>query len=56
MNIDELHLLIGYLREDLNIFIKNDFCHLRDKVDNLLWVFITGLLAIMGGLIVLLVK
>ena len=37
-------------------FIENDFCHLRDKVDKLFWIIVSGLVAIVGGLIALLVK
>lgn len=35
MNVDELHLLIGYLREDFKEFKKNEFAHLVEKVDRL---------------------
>jgi len=30
----------------LEDFIKNDFCHLRKKVDKLLWIIISGLATI----------
>ncbi len=36
----------------LENFIKNDFCHLRKKVDKLLWVIITGLVTIVTILII----
>lgn len=56
MDINGLHQLIGYLREDFKLFKKNDFGHLRDKVDKLFWVVITGLLATLGGLVLLIVR
>ena len=39
MNADDVYQV-------LKDFIKNDFCHLRKKVDKLLWVIITGLITI----------
>ena len=63
MDINGLHQLIGYLREDFKIFKKNDFKHLRDKVDaqgrTTVWLFITligGLLSIIGGLVLLIIR
>ena len=35
MEINELHLLIGYLREDFKDFKKNDFRHLSEKVEKI---------------------
>ena len=35
MEINELHLLIGYLREDFKDFKKNDFGHLSEKVEKI---------------------
>ena len=35
MEISELHLLIGYLREDFKDFKKNDFTHLSEKVEKI---------------------
>ena len=36
MDIDGLHQLINYLREDFKSFKKNDFAHLSEKVDKLI--------------------
>ena len=35
MEINELHLLIGYLREDFKDFKNNDFGHLSEKVEKI---------------------
>ena len=35
MDINGLHLLIGYLREDFKDFKKNDFAHLSERVEKL---------------------
>lgn len=35
MEINELHLLIGYIREDFKDFKKNDFGHLAEKVEKI---------------------
>ena len=35
MDINGLHQLINYLREDFKDFKKNDFTHLSEKVDKL---------------------
>ena len=35
MDLNGLHQLIGYLREDFKDFKKNDFRHLSERVDGL---------------------
>ena len=58
MDIDGLHLLIGYLREDFKSFKNNDFHELKGKVDKLsvriAWIM--GGFTVVNGLIWVLVK
>ena len=63
MDVNGLHQIIGYLREDFKAFKNNDFKHLREKVEGqgrtTFWLFITligGLLSIVGGLVLLIVR
>ena len=49
MDIDGLHLLINYLREDFKSFKNNEFHSLEEKVDKLVW----KIAAIFGGITVL---
>ena len=49
MDIDGLHLLVGYLREDFKAFRNNEFKHLSDRVDKLS----TKIAWIMGGFTVI---
>ena len=37
-------------------FIDNDFKHLRNKVDKLFWVIISGLITVIGGLLFLILR
>ena len=48
-------MTVKELLEIFNIFIENDFKHLRAKVDKLFLIIISGLLTIVGGLIYLIV-
>ena len=49
MTVQELH-------DILDKFIENDFKHLRTKVDWMLYTLIGGLVTIITGLIILLIK
>lgn len=49
MDINGLHQLINYLREDFKDFKKNDFAHLEEKVDKL----VVKICLIVGGISVL---
>jgi len=49
MTVKELHALFDR-------FVENDFKHLRAKVDWLFYTLIGGLLTIVAGLIILIVR
>lgn len=49
-------MTVKELLEILNNFIENDFAHLRARVDRMIWIILTGLVSIIAGLIVLLIK
>ena len=49
-------MTVKELLEIFNTFIENDFKHLRSKVDKLFLIIISGLLTIVAGLIILMVK
>lgn len=49
MDINGLHQLINYLRDDFKDFKKNDFTHLEEKVDKL----VVKIALIVGGISVL---
>jgi len=44
------------LLEIFNTFIDNDFKHLRAKVDKLFLIIISGLITIVGGLLLLILR
>lgn len=46
MDIDGLHQLINFLRDDFKEFKKNDFAHLEEKVDKL----VVRIALIVGGI------
>lgn len=58
MDINGLHQLIGYLRDDFKDFKKNDFTHLEEKVDKLSTkiAWILGGFTVLNGLVWVLIK
>ena len=58
MDVNGLHQLVGYLREDFKAFKNNDFRHLSDRVDKLsvkiAWML--GGFTALNGLIWVLIK
>ena len=42
--IAKLEVEVKNLKDELKRFITNDFKHLRDRVDWILWIFILGTL------------
>lgn len=58
MDIDGLHQLIGYLREDFKTFKNNEFKHLSERVDKLgvkiAWML--GGFTVLNGLVWVLIK
>ncbi len=49
MDIEGLHQLIGYLREDFKSFKNNDFKHLEERVEKL-GTKIAWIMGIIGGI------
>lgn len=49
-------MTVKELLEIFNNFIENDFAHLRSRVDRLIWIIISGLVTIVGGLLYLILK
>jgi hypothetical protein len=49
-------MTVKELLQIFNTFIDNDFKHLRAKVDKLYIIIISGLITIVGGLLVLILR
>ena len=49
-------MTVKELLQIFNTFIDNDFKHLRSKVDKLFLIIISGLITIVGGLLILILR
>ena len=56
MTVQELHGIVNEFKEDFKQFKKNDFHHLKCKVDWIFYSIITLLLGTIGSLVLLIIK